>query len=71
MDLATTRRVEMCDPDLEIRWHKGIVYNQHYVFIVFMDEVGADPDVNNLHHGVGGGLDPHQLHKERQGVTLW
>lgn len=36
-----------------------------------MDQVRADPDVNNLHRGVGGGLDPHQLHKETQGVILW
>lgn len=61
----------MLVPDLEIRRHKSVVYNHHYVFIVFVDQVGGDPDVNNLHRGVGGGLDPHQLHKERQRVIVW
>lgn len=68
MGWRATRRVETCDNDLEIGRHKGVVDNHHDVFVVLMDQVGADPDVNNLHHGVGGGLDPHQLHKERQAV---
>lgn len=71
LDWRTISRRGEIDPDLEIRRHKGVVYNHHYVFIVFMDQVRADPDVDDLHHWVGGGLDPHQLHRERQVLILW
>lgn len=71
MDWRTIIRRGETGPDLEICRHKGVVYNHHYIFIVFMDQVRADLDVDDLHRGVGGGLDPHQLHRERQDLILW
>lgn len=55
----------ICYSDLEIGRHEGIVYDHHYVFVLFVDQLRAGPDVDDLHSGVGGCLDPHQLHQER------
>ena len=52
--------------DLEVCRHEGVVYDHHDVFVVFMGHVRADLDVNHLHGGVGGRLDPHQLHTEEE-----
>lgn len=62
--------VPICYSDLEIGRHEGIVYDHHYVFVLFVDQLRAGPDVDDLHSGVGGCLDPHQLHQERD-VDIW
>lgn len=53
---------------LEIGRHEGVVYNYHYVFIVFVDHLRTGLNVNHLHRGVGRSLKPHQLHQERTDV---
>lgn len=58
----------ICCSYLEIGRHEGVVYNHHYVLVVFVDQLRAGLNVNNLHRGVGGRLDPHQLHRERTDV---
>lgn len=63
--------VHVCESHLEVSRHEGVVYNHHYVFIVFMDQIRAGLDVNNLHHGVSGCLNPHKLHREREGFISW
>lgn len=60
--------MHICHSHLEIGRHEGVVHNHHYVFVVLVDKVRTRLNVNNLHHGVAGSLDPHQLHRQRNYV---
>lgn len=57
-------------PHLEIRRHEGVVDDHHDVFVVQAANLHAGLDVNDLHGGIGGGLDPHQLQGGDTSVKL-
>lgn len=48
---------------LEVCRHEGVVDDHHDVFVVLVANVRAGLDVDDLHGGIRGSLDPHQLHR--------
>ena len=56
----------ICHSHLEVGRHKGVVHDHHYVFVELMGQIRTGLDVHNLHGGIGGRLNPHQLQKEAE-----
>lgn len=56
----------VCHAHLEIGRHEGVVHNHYYVFVVAVDNISTSLYVSDLHHGVAGCFNPHQLNKQKE-----